>query len=362
LVDGDYAGPAGARAVLRDPRVEAAVLETARGGMLRRGLAVRQATAAIITNISEDHFGEYGIANLRDLAEVKGIVRRPIGTGGRLVLNADDPTLRAFGEQLVLEGSSVPLAWFSTQPDDTVIKWHVARGGDAAVVRDGRVMLHTTGAWRDLGDVTAIPITLGGTAPHNISNAVGAALVAAASGVPVDAIRTTLANFGAAPTDNPGRLQIFRFGGATVLVDYAHNPDGIAALCRTAATMPATRRLLVLGQAGNRDDDLLRALARTAYGLIRFDHVVLKEMTRMLRGRTAGDITRVLGDELRRAGMSPDQIENAASEPEAVRRAFAWARSGDLILCPVHAERDVVMAWIDRVRAVNWVPGMPLPD
>lgn len=354
---GDFSGPAGARLVLRDVRVRAAVLETARGGMLRRGLAVQRASAAIITNIAADHFGEYGVESLHDLARVKAIVARALDADGCLVLNADDETLVAIAPSL-----GVTLAWFSMQEPTAALGEHLANGGDGATIRDGHIWLHRRRTWHDLGAVAEMPLTLGGAAPHNIANLLGASLLAATVGVPLPAIRATLRSFGTHPSDNPGRLQIQRFGGMTVLVDYAHNPEGLAALCRTALTIPATRRVLLLGQAGDRDDAQLRALVRAAWDVIAFDRVIIKEMVPMLRGRALGALPRIFADELARVGAPPDRVEIAASEFDAIHDAFAWAADGDVLICPVHVEKSRILAWLAVLRAQNWRPGAPLPE
>ena len=356
LESGDFSGPAGARTVLRQAGVEAAVLETARGGILRRGLAVTRADAAIITNISADHFGEYGISTLQELAEVKAVVARALHASGRLVLNADDPLLIDLGAR-----HTGNVAWFSASMQHAAVDAHVDAGGDAALLRDGRALLRLGGAWHDLGEVRAMPITLGGAAPHNVENVLGAALVASVLGVPVDAIRSVLATFGASAFDNPGRLQVHRYGALTVLVDYAHNPDGLAALCRTAKATDAGRRLLLLGQAGNRDDEQLRALVRAAMDVVPFDRVIIKEELTLLRGREPGDVPRVLADELRRIGVSADRIEVAPSELVAVQRAFAWAQDGDLLVCPIHAEKIEVLGWLARLSSAGWRVGVSLP-
>lgn len=356
LEAGDYSGPAGAREVLRDVRVQAAVLETARGGILRRGLAVRRASAAIITNIAADHFGEYGVHTLRDLTDTKAVVARAMGEHGTLVLNADDPHLVSLGEQV-----HVPLAWFSVTPAHRVVDAHVARGGAAATVRDGHLRLHLAGRWHDLGAVADMPLTLNGVAPYNVANIAGASVLAAVMGVPIDAIRTTLLHFGAARTDNPGRLQLSRFGSMTVFVDYAHNPDGLAALCRAAASLPAKRRLLVLGQAGNRDDAQLRALVRAAWDVTPFDHVIIKELPTMLRGRPLGQVPRIFADELRQLGVADARVDVAPGEFDAITRAMAWAREGDVLVCPVHVEKGAVLELMSRLGAAGWQPGTPLP-
>ena len=354
---GDFSGPAGARIVVRQTTIGAAVLETARGGMLRRGLAVTRADAAIITNLSADHFGEYGVASVRDLAEVKGVVARVLGARGQLVLNADDALLCELAARV-----RANVSWFSTAPANAAVDAHVRAGGAAATVQEGRAMLRRDGAWHDLGDVNDMPLTLRGAAPHNIANILGAALLASVLGVPVQAIRAALATFGAAADDNPGRLQVYPIGGVTVLIDYAHNPDGLAALCETAKALPSRRRLLLLGQAGNRDDEQIRALARAAWGVTPFDRVIVKEERALLRGRAPGEVPRLLVDELDRLGVRPDDVDVAPSELEALRLAFAWALEGDLLVCPIHIDKAEVRAWLDRLATSGWRVGAPLPD
>ena len=354
---GDYSGPIGARLVLRAAEVDAAVIECARGGMLRRGLAMSRADAAIITNIAADHFGEYGVDTLDDLTDAKRIVERVLPNDGWLVLNADDPRLVA-----VAAGSRARIALFSTATRHSVIDAHIAGGGAAAVVREGRVLLHHEREWHDLGGVDAMPLTMRGAAPHNIQNILGAALLATALGASFDAVRSTLATFGASNRDNPGRLQRYEYGGLVVLVDYAHNPDGLAALCETARSIPATRRLLLLGQAGNRDDDEIRDLARVAMRALPFDYVIIKEELKLLRGRAEGDVPRLLRDELERLGIAGDRVETTRDEVIAMRRAFAWSRDGDLLVCPIHVDKADVLAWLARVAAVDWVPGVPVPE
>lgn len=351
LESGDYTGPSGARRVLCDSRVEAAVFETARGGMLRRGLATNLVHGAIITNISADHFGEYGVETLADLAQAKRIVARALRHDAPLVLNADDPTLVALASEL-----TVTIRWFSAAT--------VASGFSSpldARVSHGELQLRRGDAWHTLAAVADLPITLGGVAAHNTANALGAALLANAIGVPLEAIRQALVTFGASPSDNPGRLMVRRFGSLTVLMDYAHNPDGMASLCRTAATLPAARRALLLGQAGNRDDEQLRSLAATAWATQQFDAVFVKDMPSMLRGRAAGEVPRILRDALIRAGAPAEIIQMAQTELDGVRAALTWARADDLLVLGVHADRAQVLALMTQLASADWRPGEPLP-
>jgi len=363
LADGDYTGPGGARLVLGDPRVEFAVLESARGGILRRGLAVSRADTAVITNISADHFGEYGIDTLDDLAQVKSIVARALPAGRPVVLNADDPMLSSLGTALTATGR--PIAWFSRGTLAEAIErmqQGIAATGFGATVQHGVMRLFADGQWNELGAVEAMPITLAGHAAHNIDNALAAALSGVIAGVRLSAIRSALAAFGATPLDNPGRLIVRHVGGVTIILDYAHNPGGIAALCITAASIPATRRLLLFGQAGDRDDNQLRALAAMAWQTQRFDRVIIKEMISMLRGRAAGELPCVIRDALVTAGAPPAALSIAPSEMEGVRAALSWAKPGDVLVLAVHISPSAVHALLDRLSASAWRAGDVLPS
>lgn len=355
LERGDWSGPGGARLLLRDRRVEAAVLEAARGGILRRGLAVARADAAIITNIAEDHFGEFGVFDLHSLARSKLVVRRALGPGRPLVLNADDPILVELAPR-----DEVPIAWFTLEPPSPLLRAHLEAGGEAAFLDRGQLVLARGARRITLAAVDELPITLGGAARHNIANALGAAVLASHLGVSPAHIARGLRDFGGGPGENPGRLNLFSLGGVTAVADFAHNPHGMAALVASAATLPATRRLVILGQAGDRDDQALRDLARSAWAF-RPDRIVLKEMESYRRGRAPGEITGIMREEFLRAGAAPESISTAASEYAAVTEALDWARPGDLLLLPVHSERTRVLALLKSLVDQGWQPGSRLP-
>ena len=337
VVEGDYSGPDGARLVLRDGRIDAAVLETARGGILRRGLAITHADVAVVTNVAADHFGEYGVHDLAGLAATKLVVAKAIGPAGSVVLNAEDPVLVEYGRQL-----RVPLAWFGIDPGGAMLQAAMASGCGAATVIDGRFVLLRGRERAELLRVDDAPVTLHGSAVHNVANALAASLGAWCLGCSPDAIRAALATFGQLNTDNPGRANLYECDGVRILLDYAHNPHGMQALAAVARALPGGRRALVLGQAGNRNNDSIRGLARTAWP-IGIDHVILKEMDAYRRGRAAGEIPALLADEFRRLGLEEDAIEFADSEVAAVERALGWAREGDLLVLTVHSSRREVL-------------------
>jgi cyanophycin synthetase len=337
LAAGDYSGPAGARMVMRDRRVQAAILETARGGILRRGIAVSHADAAVVTNISSDHFGEYGIHDLTGLAEVKLAVAAVVSPSGMLVLNADDPQLRAQAGGLEQRfGRCPPLGWFGLDADQAVLQEYRARGAATCGVRAGRLCLHHHGSEHDLGLVSAMPLSVGGVAAYNVANLAGAALAAVALGIPAATIAAVFARFGENLNDNPGRMMRFDVDGTRVLIDYAHNPDGLRGLLTVANTMRTGRLGLLLGHAGNRKDADIEELARVAAGF-RPDLVVVKENEAQLRGRAPGEVPRIVRAELKRLGLPDSALPVRNSELEAVRYALEWARPGDVLALPVHS-------------------------
>lgn len=335
VAPGDWAGPAGARAVLRHPGVTAAVLETARGGILRRGLAVQRADVALITNVSDDHFGEYGIHDIDDIAEAKLAVAHAVAGGfGTLVLNGgDEPLLRAAMESP--QAHACHWALFAREhgaPMPVAMRKH---GGSTCGGEGGRLLLWHEQALHDLGALRDMPLTLGGAAGYQIENLAAAALAAARVGWPLDAIRGVLAGFGTQAADNPGRLERWRYHGATVLVDYAHNPDGLARLLEVARSLEPKRLGLLLGQAGNRDDMAITALARVAAHTAP-DRVLIKELPAMLRGRTAGEVPALIERGLLAGGIPAGRIGHEPDEELAARELLAWAGEGDVIVLPVH--------------------------
>jgi cyanophycin synthetase len=349
LVRGDYSGPAGAQIVMREPRTQAAILEVARGGILRRGIAVTHACAAVVTNVTADHFGEYGIDDLAGLADVKLTVAGALRPSGLLALNADDVQLREQARHLEGRfGRVVRVGWFSAQPDDRALLPYRARGASTCGVRDGKLNVHHEGANHDLGFIAAMPLSMAGTAAYNIANLAGAALAAISLGITPATIARVVATFGSNSTDNPGRLMRFTRDGVTVLIDYAHNPDGLRGFLNVANHLRGSGRLgLILGQAGNRKDADIEELARVAAGF-RPDLIVVKENENQLRGRAPGEVPRIIRSELKRLGVADAALTLANNELDAARYALQWARSGDLLALPIHSSsaRDSVVSML----------------
>lgn len=333
----DYAGPGGARRVLRDPRCEVAILETARGGLLRRGLAVAQARVGLITNIAPDHLGEYGIDTVDDLADVKWSITRALGPDGVLVLNAEDPQLMKRAPR-----SPAPVTLFSLSPKAPAFVEHLARGGAGFTLRRGSLLRVRGGQSESFLGVKRMPLSYGGVARHNIANALAAAAVAEALGFDLATIARGLASL--ENDDNPGRANVYDIGGVTVLLDFAHNPAGLEALLPLVKRLPAQRRMLVTGQAGDRSDADIRAFAEAAAPL-RFDRIVLKRMDGHARGRTSGEVARLLRDSFLAQGYAARSIGQAKTELDAARASLRWARPGDLVLFLSHEKRESTRAF-----------------
>lgn len=321
---GDWAGPGGARAVLRQQNVDVAILETARGGLLRRGLGVERADAALITNISEDHLGDFGSRDLDELLSIKWIVSRAVEASGKLLLNADDALLREKAADYRGE-----LVWFGMSPANDTIERHTEAGG-LAFVLDGDKLTRIEGGQSELICRShEIPITLGGVARHNVQNALAAAALAWCLGVELNDIRRGLTTM--AQDENPGRCNIYELEGRKILVDFAHNPAAMAALFDMARAVPANRRVLCFGQAGDRTDALIRQLARDAWA-IGLDRVVVSELAAYHRGRAHGEVFGQIRDELLDCGAELSQIAHFETEMQSFTSALDWAEPGDLVI------------------------------
>ena len=367
--DGDFSGPAGARRVLRDARVKAAVLETARGGILRRGLAVAKADVAVVTNISADHFGEYGIDSLDDLAEVKLVVAHALAggdPGGTLVLNADDPVLLGRAATRICR-----VALFAYNDAHPALVAHRQAGGSTCGIAETQLCLVHQGKRTMLGEISDMPLTFNGAAIYNVANIAAAVLAATAMGLSAGRIAAELKQFGRSRHDNPGRLDRWTLADITVLIDYAHNPGGLAMLlagCH-AIRMGQSRRVgvegrvgLLLGQAGNRGNEAIADLARTA-AAFEPHYIVLKEIAGMLRGRAPGEVPALLQDGLLAAGYPPGSIHTVANEVDAAHHLLRWAQPGDVLVLPVHqlAARTALAALLDILENNRWLSGSPLP-
>ncbi|NNM44886.1 tetratricopeptide repeat protein [Knoellia koreensis] len=342
---GDYSGPAGARGVLSAPGIELGILETARGGMLLRGMGVSRNDVSVVTNVSADHLGMQGIDTVDQLAEVKAIITKVTKATGWVVLNGEDPRVWAMRTTIKAR------PWvFALDPDAPAIRQSLDVGGRAITVLDGDVTVLRPGADPDrLVSILDVPATLSGLSVHNIANVLAGAAAALGLGLPREAVVEGLRTF--VPDDrlNPGRMNTYTLrredGSAiTVIVDLAHNEAGLEALMDVAHGLkqPGAQVHLGLGLAGDRTDDLLESMGEIA-GL-RADRVVAAHKEHYLRGRTMEELESHLRAGLARAGVA--EIESYETELDGLKALVPGATDGDVVALMCHSERAQVAAWL----------------
>jgi len=337
---GDYSGPSGAGRVLAHSEVELAVTETARGGILLKGIGLVHNHVSVVTNVSADHLGQQGIDTLDQLAEVKGVVPRITKPDGWAVLNADDPRVLAMRPTL----RARPWA-FSRDPDSPALREVLSDGGRATTVMDGWVTVLLPDADPDpLVEVVDVPMTLAGLSRFNVENVLAAASAALAVGLPRSAVIEGLTSFRPDPSHNPGRMNFFSLGDVSVVVDLAHNEAGLEALLEimNGVRRPGARLLLGLGAVGDRTDDLVSQLGEM--GARDADVVVIAHKRKYLRGRQTDEL-----DALFRAGaarVGVDEVPTHPTEVAGLEALVAQARPGDIVGLMCHEDRQGVYDWL----------------
>ncbi len=326
IYQADASGPRSAEMVLDDPAAEAAVLETARGGILRRGLGYDRADVAVITNITADHLGADGVADLDELIEVKALVAEEIRDGGTVVLNADDLAVAALAGRPAVARHAPDIRYFSLDPGSPVLREHRAAGGISYQLRDGQLVETEGNRERALAAVAGIPGAFGGLAAHLVANALAAVAACRALGVSAKDIRRALAAFTPAEA-NPGRGNLYRASGSPVIVDYGHNAAALDATGAMISKVWGGQPAAAVTLPGDRRDDLVidTAAAVAAW----FGRVVVYE-DEDNRGRPPGEMTELVTCALRRARPDIDCV--AADGPaEALRQAITMA-AGNAVL------------------------------
>jgi len=336
----DASGPKSARMVLSNPTVDVAVLETARGGLLREGLGFDRCDVGCVLNVTEDHLGLKGINSVQDLANVKSVVVEAVTRRGWSVLNADDPLTRRMERH-----ARGRICWFSMSAPDGFMREHIDAGG-MAVTREveagkGTVILYRDGERQAVVAVEDVPATFGGAAAFNCENALAATAVAAALGVDGTVIATALSSFSTSYAESPGRLNIIERGGVTVVVDYAHNPAAVMALSRYLDTLrrPGRKFIGVYSVPGDRRDEDLVGMGRLAASI--FDELVFRE-TPDGRGRPRGEINAMMSQGALAGGLTADRIHRIVDEAEATMFSLKRARPGDVV---VISPSQIEMVW-----------------
>ena len=327
-VQGDMTGPVSARMVLADPQIDIAVLETARGGLLRAGMGVNEVNVGAVLNVQADHLGLKGIDTLEQLGELKRIVVE-VATDCA-VLNADDPlVLKMAGHT---EAKSI--CYVTMNPHHTLVREHIRAGGRACALEAGvngqMITLYDHGSHIPLLWTHLIPATLEGRATHNVQNAMFAAAMAFSLGIKLDAIRQGLRTFDSTFFQTPGRMNVFTEHPFKVLFDYGHNAHAVGMMADLAQRLDVTgRRIVVLAGPGDRRDEDLVAIAKAA--ALRFDHYICRRDDN-LRNRAPDEVPRIQADALRAAGVPDEAISIIPDEQEAIETALCMGESGDLLL------------------------------
>jgi cyanophycin synthetase len=367
---GDWTGPGGAAAILRRTDIDVAVLETARGGLVLRGMGYESNEASVFTNVSSDHLDLQGIHTLAELAEVKSTICRVTKRDGWVVLNADDPFVAAVARRV-----RARVAWFTLDPGRAP---HIARhrraGGRVYALRGESLVEWNGDEEREIVKAAHLPIALGGLARHNIANALAAAGGARALGASLTDVAHGLTDFRPSAEQSPGRLNLYRLGRRTVIVDFAHNEAGTDAILDVAAAIAggaagrAAPVTAIIGTAGDRPDDTLRGIGRIA--ATKAQRVAIKETLAYLRGRDRDGVVAAIRSGIADAGVDPATVpvyetETAALEAELAGSTGAASTNGRadaprVVVLFCHAEREGVFALLDRLgaRPVDWADGL----
>jgi cyanophycin synthetase len=323
ILSGDYSGPEGTKFVLKEPSVEAAVLEVARGSILRRGLSVYESDVGVFMNVSGDHLGQEDIETVEEMADVKGIVVETVKDAGRAVLNAEDPLVVRFKD--TIRAKSI---LFSLDPDLPVLKEHLDEKGTVMTVVDGTIVLRKRALDVPVARVNDVPITLEGKASFNVANALAAAAACYALGISEKGIERGLKTFNPSTSQSRGRMNVVDIGNFRVLVDYGHNPAAVKALSEVYPHLSTGRVIGMHAGTGNRRDEDLMELGRTLGGI--YDHIVLTDSDP--RRRKIGETAEVVKRGILETGFPEEELTVVLDPREATRTALEMARAGDLVV------------------------------
>jgi cyanophycin synthetase len=337
LEKGDTTGPLSAEFILKDPTVEFAVLETARGGILRAGLGFSRCDIGVITNIQEDHLGLSDIETLDDLARVKSVVVQSVKNDGWAVLNADDEQCVKIAETLKCN-----VAFFSMNEDNPIIKQQCKAGKTVAVYENGFITIKK-GDWKIRVDkANHVPLTMGGRAKFMIANVLAATLAGYLWGFKTEDIKQSLETFIPGAAHTPGRMNIFNFKNFKVMIDFAHNPAGYLGVEEFLQTVDAKHKIGIIAGVGDRRDEDIKECAAIAARM--FNHIIIRQ-EKHLRGRTEEEIINLILEGIKSSGKEVS-YEIIPKETEAIKHAISIAKEGTFIT----ALSDVVTNAIDIVQ------------
>lgn len=343
IVSGDYSGPDGSRIVLSEPTVGHAVLEVARGGIIRRGLGFDNCSVGILLNVEADHIGLDGVEDIEELSLVKSTVIEVVRDTGVSVLNADDPIV------VGLKGrAGGTVIFFSMNPESGTIIKHLGEGGTAVLLQDGNVVIHSSVPPVHVLSVMEAPITFGGVVAFNIANVLAAVAGLHGMGMPVDMIRNGVGSFHSSATQNPGRMNFIDFITFKVILDYGHNVAAVKAIGSTLPHITKGRTIIVAHGTGNRLDDDIKAFGAALTDV--YDYLIIADADP--RQRPLGDTPTIVQAGALEHGFDKDNVEVINDPLEAIDRAFAIVQPGDLIVVQIdelEPMRQQVMRHFERV-------------
>jgi cyanophycin synthetase len=327
IVKGDTTGPISARTILGDKAVDIAVLETARGGIVRRGLAYDWSDISVLTNISEDHIGQDGIESVEDLIPIKALVAERVRAGGTLILNADDENSLRVLEREKVKQIDKRIVYFSFDENNPRLRTHLEAGGTAYVTVNDRIVELIGDESYDVVNARDIPVTINGTADFQTANSMAAIAACRAFGISRAEIVNRLRTF-RTDSDNPGRNNLYKVGQGYALVDYGHNPGGFAAICRMVSKWKGKKITGIINIAGDRDDRIVKDAAKVAANC--FQRVIATEDIDR-RGRAEGEIPRLLSETVR--AENPEcHCEIMPNETEAVSKAIGELKKDEVVV------------------------------
>jgi cyanophycin synthetase len=354
VVKGDTTGPQSAQVVVSDPAVEVAVLETARGGIVRRGLGYDWSDIGVMTNIGDDHVGQDGIKSVDDILFIKSLVAERVKEGGTLVLNADDEHLARLMESERVNKIPKKVVYFSLNENNPLIRNHLQAGGTAYFAK-GNALLESIGdVQRPIADTSILPATMNGTADFQLGNLLATVAACRAFGLEQDVLSKGLISFSSA--NNPGRANLYRLNGGHVMVDYGHNSDAFNAICRMASNWNDRRVTGIITVPGDRDDSIIDRAARVAAK--GFDKVIVRE-DHDLRGRKRGDIANILCRAVRETSPATE-CEVVLDEVEALRRAVSRMVKGEVIVV-FYEKLEPIQQALEEMAAQPVVSLPPMP-
>jgi cyanophycin synthetase len=344
LTKGDTTGPVSAEFILKDPTVEFAVLETARGGILRSGLGFGKCDVAVVTNIQEDHMGLSDIHTLKDMANVKGVVARAVKRDGYAVLNADNPHCVSISKT-----TDCKIAYFSIDETNPVIIEHCKHGGIAAIYENGYITIKK-GDWKfRVQKASQIPLTFGGKVTFMVYNVLAATLASYVYGFTIEDIKMSLETFIPSAAQTPGRMNIFDFKEYKVMIDFAHNADGFRGIKEFLSSVESPYKIGIITGTGDRRDDDIRDMGRISAEM--FDHIIIRQ-DKFLRGRLADDIVKLLVEGIHQVDPKKS-YEYIPKEVEALKHALSIAKPGTFITAlsdVIDNAIDVVQSYLDKER------------